>query len=115
MALTAKNIEHRKVLGICLFFFAGFFVVTFSVSAESLEGYVFNELNRPVPGLTVSIVNAQAGRSAPSVTDSTGHYYFPNVPISGLYYLEVYWGRDLLYRTSIQIHGNFQNSPIVLR
>ena len=106
---------RKSKLGLILI--AGLVLDASPASPESLEGYVLSEgSNRPIPGLIVSLVNAEAGRSAPSITDSTGHYYFSDVPnIQGFYYLEIYWGRELRYRSSIQIHGNVSNSPIVLR
>src|SRR5436309_15115653 len=75
--------------------------------ADSIQGVVVNESGRGIPGLTVSLAHPVAGRSLPSITDSSGHYSFPNVPHrDDAYYLEVRWGKDLLYRTDIRIQGN---------
>jgi len=78
-----------------------------SARADSLQGAVANESGKGIPGLTVSLAHPLVGRSLPSITDSSGHYSFPSVPHrDDDYYLEVYWGKDLLYRTSIKIHEN---------
>ncbi len=85
-------------------------------SADSLQGKVVNEMNRGVPGLTVSLVHLKIGRSSPVITDSSGHFSFPNVPPQpDVYYLEVYWGRDLLYSKPVKIQGNMTYDPIMLR
>ena len=85
------------------------------VQAETLAGLVVNQHNRPIPGLTVSLVHPSAGRSFPTVTDSLGRYYFSNVPrISAPFYIEVYWGNKLLYRNTVAIVGNAQLPPIIL-
>lgn len=77
------------------------------VRADSLQGVVVNESDKGIPGLTVSLAHLVVGRSLPSITDSAGHYSFPNVPHrDDDYYLEVYWGKDLLYRTNIKVHEN---------
>jgi hypothetical protein len=81
-------------------------VISSRARAENLQGTVTDESNHPVPGLTVSLVHPKAGRSAPVFTDSSGHYSFPNVPLEDdAYFLEVYWGKDVLYRKEVKIHG----------
>ncbi len=60
----------------------------------------------PIPGLLVSLVHPQLGRSAPVYTDNFGNFSMGNIPISNIpYYLEVYWGRNLIYRTSFPVYG----------
>ena len=80
--------------------------------AQYVAGQVVRVTGQPVPGCVVSIVNSVA-RSSPSVTDSTGHYYFSDIPV-GYYYLEVYWGYTLLYRSTLVVMGDTQNYAIVL-
>ena len=83
--------------------------------ADSLQGVVVNESGKGIPGLTVSLAHPVVGRSLPSITDSSGQYSFPNVPHRGDdYYLEVYWGKDLLYRTNIKIQENMTAPQIRL-
>src|SRR5919197_4664744 len=68
-----------------------------------VEGYV-TRWGQPIPGLTVSLVHPMVGRSAPSYTDASGHYHFVNVPLEpDAYYIEVYWGTQLLFRNTILI------------
>jgi hypothetical protein len=76
-----------------------------SLTAESGKG---------IRSLTVSLAHPIVGRSSPSITDSSGHYSFPNVPRRDDDYLEVYWGKDLLYRTNIKILGNMSAPRIQL-
>src|SRR2546430_1155035 len=91
-------------------------VSTYQIAyANSLQGVVVNESGKGIPGLTVSLAHPIAGRSSPSITDSSGHYSFPNVPPRpDPYYLEVYWGKELLYRTSTVVQGNITAPPIRL-
>jgi hypothetical protein len=81
------------------------FVLPFTdLSALSLKGQVINKQNRPIPGLTISIVNTTAGRSTPSITDAGGNFLISNIPlVNQKFYLEIYWGKDLIYRNLISI------------
>jgi len=81
--------------------------------ADSLRGFIVNESGTPIPGLTVSIARPDF-RSQPSITDSSGHYFFANVPSPGNWYLEVYWGKDLVYRKDTVIKGDSTEPPIKL-
>jgi hypothetical protein len=84
--------------------------------AETLAGTVVNQFKTPFPGLTVSLAHPQLGRSSPSVTDPSGRFYFPGVPpTSTPYYLEIYWGSQLIYRNVVKVVGNMQLQPIVLK
>lgn len=68
-----------------------------------VEGYVTRQ-NAPVPGVTVSLVHPAVGRSSPSVTNPLGYYYFVNVPLrQDPYYIEVYWGTQLLFRNVVTV------------
>ena len=89
-----------------------------SVYAQgTVSGTVLNSRNVPIPGLMVSLVHPIVGRSHPSFTDPLGRFVFFNVPIvSNPYYLEVYWGRDLLYRRALLVNApSVPVSTIVLR
>ena len=58
------------------------------------------------PGLTVSLVHPSLGRSVPVFTDGWGNFIMGNIPIDPVpYYIEVYWGQRLIYRTQILING----------
>ena len=83
--------------------------------AESLEGVIVNDAWMPIPGLTVFLVHPTVGRSAPKITDLAGQFSFDNVPaILGPYYLEVYWGTEILYRSVVEVHGQVSLAPILL-
>lgn len=70
---------------------------------------------RPVPGLTVSLVHPRLGRSVPAFTDSYGQFFFRAIPIHPEpYYLEVYWGRDLIYRKTVAVQGPLDLGRIYL-
>jgi hypothetical protein len=81
-----------------------------------VEGYVLRGDNQPVPGVTVSLVHPAVGRSSPSVTNPMGYYYFANVPLrSEPYFLEVYWGTQLLSRSTVAVGvPRLSLPPIVL-
>jgi hypothetical protein len=81
-----------------------------------VDGYVMRS-GQNMPGLTVSLVHPMVGRSSPSYTDAYGHYYFSNVPLQpDAYYLEVYWGTQLLFRNTILVTMQRVNlPPIVLQ
>jgi hypothetical protein len=89
--------------------------VAFWCDAETITGSVQNRRNNPIPGLTVSLVHPKVGRSTPSVTNEAGQYFIPNIPaIRDAFYLEIYWGHQLLYRKPIRIKGNVKFNPITL-
>jgi hypothetical protein len=68
--------------------------------------------NMPAPGLTVSLAHPNLGRSAPSMTDVYGRFIFYGIPIiQEPYFIEVYWGNQLIYRSSISVHNNMVNLP----
>jgi len=70
-----------------------------------IYGQVISQARGPVGGVTVSLVHPTLGRSTPVFTDSQGHYFFANVPSQGTYYLEAYWGNNLLYRDTVNYSG----------
>ena len=85
------------------------FLIPINVGAQNeaaVFGTVTNRYNQPVPGVTVSLLHPQLGRSSPSVTDSYGRYSIYSIPTHSVpYYIEVYWGSQLIYRTSVQVQG----------
>ncbi len=63
----------------------------------------------PAPGLLISLVHPELGRSAPVYTDRNGNFTMANIPImENPYYIEIYWGQRLIYRNSVLIHGPVQ-------
>lgn len=72
----------------------------------AVKGSVTNAHGQPVPGVTVSMFHETRGRSAPSLTDEWGRYSFYGVPTHPHpYYIEVYWGNRIIYRSAIQVRG----------
>jgi hypothetical protein len=71
--------------------------------------------NQPVPGLTVSLIHPALGRSVPAITNQFGQYFFYNIPLRpDPYYLEVYWGMQLIFRTQVFVVGPVQMPVIFL-
>ncbi len=69
----------------------------------------------PVPGLLVSLVHPELGRSVPVYTDNFGNFTMGNIPIMNTpYYLEVYWGQRLIYRNTVLIQGPLKLPKVCL-
>ncbi len=72
----------------------------------SVYGTVTNAYDQPVPGIVVSLFHPVYGRSSPAYSDGWGRYIVYGVPPhQAPYYLEVYWGNQLIYRDVIQVFG----------
>ena len=70
----------------------------------AVQGSVINASGQPVPGVTVSLFHQVFGRSALSFTDAWGRYVIYGVPVHPIpYYIEVYWGNRIIYRSTIQV------------
>jgi hypothetical protein len=97
-----------------------FLIVTFFdgiafAQKGNVTGIVKNQRNYAIPGLTVYLVHPEVGRSSPSITDNFGRFHFYNVPLrNSPYYIEIYWGRDLVFRNSALIDGNIDLGKIKL-
>jgi len=75
---------------------------TMAQSGVPVAGVVTNNAGMPVPGVAVSLIHPLYGRSSPSFTDQFGRYAIWNVPPHPApYFLEIYWGRQLIYRQQI--------------
>jgi hypothetical protein len=69
-------------------------------------GFCSTQNGAPVPGLMVSLVHPQLGRSTPSYTNQYGYFQMFNIPLHGVpYYIEVYWGQRLIFRSQIMVQG----------
>jgi hypothetical protein len=87
-----------------------------SALSATVSGQVARGNGLGVPGCIVSLVNPAIGRSSPSVTDGFGLYSFANVPVApSPYYLEVYWGQSLLFRTVVSVQGDVVLPTIFLQ
>lgn len=80
-----------------------------------VQGQLISRVQGPVPGVTVSLVHRIFGRSAPAFTDVYGRFGWSAIPISPEpYFLEVYWGQNLIYRQPVQVGTPLALPPIVL-
>jgi hypothetical protein len=74
-----------------------------------VSGIVASAQHGPIAGVTVSLVHPGIGRSSPAFTAPNGYYFFKNVsPQSQPYYIEAYWGNQLLFRGVL----NYTGSPV---
>ena len=87
------------------------------VQQASVDGTVVyrattTEPETAIPGVTVYLVNPAVGRSHAEITDLDGRFSFENVPNTpdgqNWYYVEIYWGRDLIYRRAVQVYPGSQ-------
>jgi hypothetical protein len=77
--------------------------------APPISGYVTSAQFGPVVGATVSLVHPAIGRSSPAFTGQTGGYFFTNIPPrADPFYIEAYWGNQLLFRGQLY----YQGSPV---
>jgi hypothetical protein len=82
--------------------------------AETLTAVVQNGASVGIPGLTVFLVHPSVGRSYPKLTDTTGRFWFSDVPQADTYYLEIYWGDDILYRKTVWVERHVDLGAIRL-
>ncbi len=70
----------------------------------SIHGTVTNASGQAVPGIMVSLWHPVFRRSAPAYSDGWGRYVIFGVPPHPApYYIEAYWGDQLIYRAPIQV------------
>jgi len=82
---------------VCVLVFVS--LCTGSVAAATIRGRLVHANGYAAAGVMVTVVNQQAGRSAPAYAGPDGIYYLYNVP-PGSYYLEVWitpGGKPLVY------------------
>lgn len=81
------------------------------VQGQILDG----RTNSPAPGLMVSLVHPVLGRSAPTFTNGYGQFGWNAIPLRPEpYYLEVYWGPNVIFRQPLQVYGPVLLPPIRL-
>ena len=108
----------KTLLTIMVFLVAfAFHATTESGQMGAVQGTILKApANQPIPGMMVSLVHPRLGRSAPSFTNNFGQFAIFNIPPDQEpYYLEVYWGSSLMFRTPVQINGSVTLPPIILR
>ena len=94
-------------LRLLVFFVVGV-IASASVRAQSgppIYGQVISQSRGPVAGITVSLIHPTLGRSTPVFSQQNGYYFFSNVPAGQTYYIEAYWGNNLLYRGVVNYWG----------
>jgi hypothetical protein len=71
-----------------------------------IYGVVYSNTRGPVGGVTVSLVHPIIGRSVPVLSAANGSYFFVNVPPqSEPFFIEAYWGQQLLFRGQLYYAG----------
>ena len=68
----------------------------------TLSGAVVDRQGHPAPGLSVSLIGPK-GKTNSVTTDKNGRFVFANVALDTMYYVEIYWGRDLMYRQPVTL------------
>jgi hypothetical protein len=70
-----------------------------------IYGQVISQSRGPIAGITISLLHPTLGRSIPVFSQPNGYYFFTNVPPGQTYYIEAYWGNNLLYRGTVNYGG----------
>ena len=112
---------HSRTILLSLLLVLVWALVPFHSQAQHL-GYapvrgqvIDSRTGRPAPGLTVSLVHPRLGRSAPAYTDRNGVFAWNAIPMRHEpYYMEIYWGRNLIYRQALLVTGPLLLPPIHL-
>ena len=80
-----------------------------------VHGQLLSRNRGPVPGCTIYLVHQALGRSTPSRTDAQGRFGWTAIPVrTEPYYLEMYWGSNLIYRSQLLVQAPLVMQPIVL-
>src|SRR5882672_5303808 len=80
-----------------------------------VDGVVLDHTGTAAPGLTAYLIHPVLGRSAPTLTDAGGHFAWSAIPTrSEPYYLEIYWGANLIYRQQLLVPGPVRLPPLRL-
>jgi hypothetical protein len=80
--------------------------LAFAQEGPPIWGFVISNSRGPIQGVTVSLVHPVLGRSSPSFSQQNGYYFFNNIPPrQEPYYIEAYWGQELLFRSLIYYRG----------
>ena len=108
----------RRIVLLALLFL-GFAAVAGAMEGPgaSVSGWIYqagSETGAPgsgtaIPGLRVSLVHPQLGRSHPDISDERGHFELTAIPpMSTPYFLEIYWGKTLVYRRQLRVQGDVE-------
>ena len=101
-----------RILLLCLICVTAFPAQSSQPQATVMGQLLTGGSSQPAPGLVVSLVHPQFGRSVPTSSDVYGRFTFFGIPMNRVpYYLEVYWGNQLVYRNTIYVSGDHVNLP----
>ena len=102
-----------RILLMGIFIYVGINTHVQASNQASVQGQLISlKNNYPAPGLTVVLIHPNLGRSRPAISDSNGFFTFYDIPLMQTeYYLEVYWGNQLIHRSIVFIHTNWVNLP----
>jgi hypothetical protein len=109
--------SHNRCRPVTILVFALLLVADTGYSqGVSIEGTIIDgRSGSPVPGLTVSLIHQVLGRSKTAITNSFGQFMLVGIPIrQEPYYLEVYWGTRLTYRSKLDVQRPMKLPPIRL-
>jgi hypothetical protein len=84
--------------------------VSAQMLAPPISGTVISAQRGPLGGVTVSLVHPVIGRSSPVFSAPNGTYFFVNIPPQQQpFFIEAYWGNQLLFRGQLV----YQGAPII--
>lgn len=97
----------KKIQILALLIFCLFQAAPVEANQAVVQGQLISRNNNyPAPGLTVSLIHPNLGRSAAAISDSNGVFTFYGIPIMPTqYFLEVYWGSQLIVRTPVLVNN----------
>jgi hypothetical protein len=101
-----RFLETFKLFIIVCVVASGVHALRAQVPAPAISGVVYSNQRGPVGGVTVSLVHPVIGRSVPVLSAPNGSYFFVNVPPRGEpFFIEAYWGQQLLFRGQLYYQG----------
>lgn len=87
----------------------------FPGASVPVQGQLLSRSRGAVPGVTAFLLHPFLGRSAPSFTDAYGRFGWIAIPVRPEpYFLEIYWGQQLIYRQPIRVEAPLMLPPIYL-
>jgi hypothetical protein len=97
-----------KLLFVLFLLYTHSVIAQYDQNTSTIQGaFCSQENDSAAPGLMVSLVHPLLGRSTPAYTDEYGKFTMLNIPIrSDPYYIEVYWGKNLIYRNILSVTGS---------
>ena len=102
------TIVRRQLSPLCFMILALTAVFSQSACAGSvvITGAIFNRAGTPLPGCTV-FVDSGNYRTPPIITETSGTFEI-DLAVQGnspSYFLEIYWGKELMYRKPLPLNG----------